>query len=784
MALCSTSGMAAAAPPPRIEGAVVAPGGQALPGLGAWRWSWRRFRRECRASASFRIWLPVIAASTVASGLILALYAAQSERARHELIRRFASEKLDFLAANLTVETRDWSTWDETYRHVTGGNPEYYDNGNYNRNTFLRTPFVMVLDKQGHAVSTARWNARRQRIEPLSAGEREALLKVIPQGERLRPRTFLAMFGGDPYLMSAQLIVNSRGDAPAAGRLLFVRPLSGQDNAIARNALALQDYRFEPARSLRSPILGPLAISIRNPRWDGIEPLQITILRPAQERLNALRGFGLLLLLDAVLVLALMLGAYRRQRVLRHRHSLQQREQTRLRRALHRSENTDALTGLLNEQGLLTAMEGQRQQYPNFSRALLLIDIKHFALINNSFGRDFGDQVLISLAQWLKQALDGSSVLARSGGDEFVCSLVGTSAIALRAEITKLSDDLHQLDLNVGQQTLRISVTAGARLLTDVTTEKALHETGVARDLAKLSGRRQCHFYGDEQKTMQNYIAIQRLNQDLLGSLKENRIALFAQAAWRLGDSHLQAVYVEFLARIQDQESGRYRWSEALVEAATTCGSMSLLDSHVLDIGFRALSQLFQRHQGHAAIQRIVYAINITPDTLLADDFVRRVESLLDREGLDPRCLCFEITEQAAVRNLEVVKSVMQRLRRIGIRFALDDFGAGMTSLSHLRDLPLDYVKIDKAFIWRVKGDCSSRLTVEFVVRMGRDLGFEIIAEGVENLHLLYYLRDLGVSIGQGYVTAIPHLFDPLSSALPFARSGRDQFGPLLAQVG
>ena len=275
----------------------------------------------------------------------------------------------------------------------------------------------------------------------------------------------------------------------------------------------------------------------------------------------------------------------------------------------------------------------------------------------------------------------------------------------------------------------------------------------VARDLAKLSGRQQCQFYGDELSTMQNYMAMQRLNQDLVASLKENRIALFAQAAWRLGESDLPAVYVEFLSRIHDPQAEgrqRYRWSEALVEAATYCGTMPLLDSHVLELSFCSLRRLLSHHTDHPALTALVFAINLTADTLLADDFVDTVERLLQRERLKPEQICFEITEQAAMRNLEVVKSALQRLRRLGVRFALDDFGAGMTSLSHLRDLPLDYVKIDKAFIWRVKEDPSSRLTVEFVVRMGRELGFEIIAEGVEDLPLLYFLRDLGVTIEIG----------------------------------
>ena len=162
---------------------------------------------------------------------------------------------------------------------------------------------------------------------------------------------------------------------------------------------------------------------------------------------------------------------------------------------------------------------------------------------------------------------------------------------------------------------------------------------------------------------------------------------------------------------------------------------------------------------------------------------MRRVETLLEQQNLAGRHLCFEITEQAAMRNLEVVKGTMQRLRQIGIRFSLDDFGAGMTSLSHLRDLPLDYVKIDKAFVWRVKSDLASRLTVEFVVRMGRELGFEIIAEGVEDLHLMYFLRDLGVTIAQGYATSIPGLFDPHANPARLASSGQELLGDQLQHV-
>jgi diguanylate cyclase (GGDEF)-like protein len=753
----------------------------------AWRWRWARFRRDCRAAASFRVWLPVIAASTLASSVILAANALQSERYRNELIRRTASDQLNFIAHNLEVETRDWATWDETYLHATGRNGNYYGKGNYTRETFLRLPLVMALDRQGTPISSARWNDRTRRIEPLPPAQVQEILGLLPERRGLRPRTFMAVLQGRPHLFSMQPIFNSRRQDQASGRLLMARSLSGADHEIARNALALQRYQFEPVRSLRPAPLGPLAIAIRAPRWDGLQPLQITVLRPASERIGALGGLGLLLGLDVAVLTLLLLQAYGQRRSRRHQTCLQLREQQRLRRELNRRENRDGLTGLLNEHGLLAAMEPQRRAHPTCTQALLLIDIRHFALINTSFGRDFGDQVLIALARWLEQQLEPGSLIARSGGDVFSCCLMGPSEALLRTQIQALTGRLQQLDLQVDERLLRIAISAGARILTDGSAQTALHEAGVARDLAKLSGRQPCQFYGDELTTMQSYMAMQRLNQDLVASLKQNRIALFAQAAWRLDRSDLPAVYVEFLSRLHDPQAEgrqRYRWSEALVEAATICGSMPLLDSHVLELSCRSLQELLRCHRDEPALEAMVFAINLTADTLLADDFCTRVESLLERHGLDPQRLCFEITEQAAVRNLTVVTGAMQRLRRLGLRFALDDFGAGMTSLSHLRDLPLDYVKIDKAFIWRVKGDPSSRLTVDFLVRMGRELGFDIIAEGVEDLPLLYFLRDLGVTIAQGYVTSIPSLFDCRAAELGFSRCGRALLGEQLSLVG
>ena len=353
----------------------------------------------------------------------------------------------------------------------------------------------------------------------------------------------------------------------------------------------------------------------------------------------------------------------------------------------------------------------------------------------------------------------------------------------MRQQVDGLVDLLQHVDLSVGSRSVRITVSAGARLLSDTTPEVALHECALACDLAKFSGGRPYQLYGESQEAMQRYIAIQRHHQDLIRSMDDGQIVLFGQTAWSLTDSRLSPVYVEVLARIEDPLHHAYRWSEELVEAATVCGSMPLLDRHVLGLSFATISRMLQQHPGRAGLAQLVYAINLTPETLLADDFVPLVETLLQRHHLDAHRLCFEITEQAAVRNSELLRSVMHRIRGLGIRFALDDFGTGMTSLSYLHELPLDYVKIDKTFVWRLKGEGADRITVEFIVKLGRDLGFEVIAEGVEHVALLDDLRDLGVGIAQGYLTAMPFLLDPQAPHDCLTRSGRELLETLEPQL-
>ena len=453
---------------------------------------WRRFVQDCQAAARWRTWLPVVAGSTLLSGLVLAAAAVQSENYRNNLITRFSLARLDYVANDLLIETRDWASWDESYKHVKGLNPDYY--GNYNSETFLRTPLVLVFDIKRKPVSSARWDPVRKRIVPLPAKAVESLMQVIPQPERAVPQTFLAMYEGRPYLMSAQLIYSTAANRPAAGHLLFVRPLEGLDEEISRKTLELLDFRFERVRDLPSAPLGPLGLAIQLPRWQGLEPIQISVTRQASERITALRAFALLLVLDGLLLLWLLLQSYRRSRNQRWLRLQAEQERRRLDRALRRQVNVDPLTGLLNSEGLVAAMTRQAEEHPGDTQALLLLDIRRFALINNGLGRDMGDRILVAFGHWLKQLLPEASPIARISVDVFGCALMGPSATTLRRQIDAIVSGLQQLDLQVEQHTVHIAVSAGARMLNNISPQAALHECSLACDLAKQAGSRPYQF--------------------------------------------------------------------------------------------------------------------------------------------------------------------------------------------------------------------------------------------------------------------------------------------------
>ena len=752
----------------------------------------RRFLRDGEALAELRSWWPTIAATSLLGSAAVVAAAIQTERFKNDLLASFATEKIAQIASDLTAEANDWAVWDETHRYLQGRNPGYFQR-HYNSYSFARSPFVAAFNQQGRLVASARFDARQQRVVPLEPSAERQLSALMPGGNPLSPLTFLARFEGRPYLMSAQPVrasSSAAGSAPAgsasSGRLLFVRPLStGERSGSApdtagslQRALGIvaEHYRSPSEgaapRSARHP-LAPLQIQVPHPTWQGKAPLQQVIVRIPSERIAALQGIGGLLVGGLVLVVGLGAHSSLRHRTNRYQSLRSEQARRRLDRDLAHRRSHDELTGLANEVGLVQAMAEQRSQYPTFVQAVLVLDIDHFAVVNSGLGRTGGDGVLRAFGQHLQAVSHPSARVARLAADQFACGLVSTGDAAMRSEVAALTQALNNFAPQIEGHTVNITVSVGACLIGDDDLAQALHQASIACSLVKLAGGRGHQFFGDERASTLSYLEMQRMNEALVAAIKDNRIALHGQHAWQLNQGpHLPAVYVELLARICDPIDGSPFWSEPMIEAARFCGSLTLLDEHILALAFRQIAAVQQDPALAARASQLVFAINITADTLLGPDLPARLAALLEQHPLNPGCICLELTEQAALRDPSAAIVRMHQLRRMGLKLSLDDFGTGTTSLGYLRDLPLDYVKIDKRFIWTLQEESTSRLIVQFVVELSKQIGFQTVAEGVEELPLLRALQELGVSIAQGYITTRPRPFLEREPHWVFADAG------------
>ncbi len=751
----------------------------------AWRHRWRRFRRSVQRNPRLQGWVAISAGSFVVGAALIGGTTAGSERSRNALVAAATAERLENRAHALEQFSKDWATWDETRAHVLGRNPSFYGR-NVSADTLAGKPVMAMLNQQGQLVSGVVLSADGQRVRPLPSALGQQLLEVTtPIADIQRRSTQLVNLKGQPLLVNIQPIRGTNGLGPAAGQLLFAESLQAVLNRTSRlnQAMAIEDVVVAPrGKHPDRGFWGPLAIRVPLAIESGRQGLEVVLERTASERRHGLAAIGILAGAElAFLATAILLqNASQRQR--RYLELNQRRAQRKRSAQEGSSTHRDPLTGLLVSRALVEAIPVHLKRYSDFRHVLVHFDLDRFSQVNNGLGRQRADRVLIAVGRWLEQNLHPSSLMARVGGDKFAVTLIGMRESSLQDEVNRLHQQLNQLEFNVDNAFLNLSVSSGARTLKispdlplaqqEAEAQRAMEEAALACDVAKLSHRQTCQFFDSGDGSMQGYLALQARNQQLLGAIRDDQLDLFGQHAWDLEQPDLPAHYVELLTRLRDPATGRWSWGEDMVEAANVGGSMGRLDRHVLQLAIARLGGYLRLPEARFIPPGMVFAVNITPDTLLDEAFTDQLLQLLNDHALPVQRLCLEITEQVALRNPVQAERTMERLRSLGVSFAMDDFGTGMTSLGYLRDLPLDYVKIDKSFIRRCEMERSSRMVVEFIVQLGRELGFRTVAEGVETAQMLRYVKDLGIGLAQGYLTTRPIPFCRPSDGWIFAANG------------
>lgn len=440
----------------------------------------------------------------------------------------------------------------------------------------------------------------------------------------------------------------------------------------------------------------------------------------------------------------------------------------RLRRAAH----TDDLTGLPNRRALLDEVS-KRQQANTGSLALLFIDLDRFKVMNDHLGHDAGDKVLQVIADRIRTSLRPSDFAARFGGDEFVIVLDdddgGLAAVAAANRLL----DLISLPIDVRGQRVAHTGSAGIALSDspNATAETLLGQADIALYAAKAQGRNRTVVFDHELKER----VAQRSSIELLlrQALDENALSVLYQPEFDLRDGHLLSV--EALVRWQRPGHGLIQAAE-FVPVAEETHLINDIDRWVLET---ACMQAAAWHRAVPGVE-LVMRVNLSPGQLAIAGVVRSVADSLRHSGLPPQLLCLEITEQAVIADVEQAVRVLHDIRAMGVKLAIDDFGTGFSSMSQLRNLPVDTLKIDRVFVDGIARDPTDQAIVETIVRLARAFKLDVVGEGVERPEDLETLVRLGCLRAQGYLLSQPL---PPEQVRPILEHGGIDLAELVAAV-
>jgi diguanylate cyclase (GGDEF)-like protein len=422
----------------------------------------------------------------------------------------------------------------------------------------------------------------------------------------------------------------------------------------------------------------------------------------------------------------------------------------RARRAAHEAFY-DPLTGLANRMlfgdRLRHALVGAERRGETL--AVLFVDLDEFKAVNDTLGHAAGDDLLVRVAERAVETARTSDTVARLGGDEFAFLLERTAEDGAEEFAGRLVETLRR-PIEIAGRTVRMDATIGCAVSApgDVDADDLLRNA----DLAMYAGKRKgkgC-FVPYEPSMYQALADRLEIESDLREAVGRGEISVVYQPIVEVGTGRLTAV--EALARWSHPTRGLVPPS-VFIPLAEETGVIRELGRLVLET---ACADARRWVDERPAAEPVGVTVNVSPVQLAGGDLADEVRRALESAGLDPRLLTLEITESVLVERGDSFVEELQRLSELGVRLAVDDFGTGYSSLSSLSRFPVDVLKIDRAFVVDVGHDESGQALVRSIVDLGRSLGLEAVAEGVEGASQVEALQDAGCGFGQGFHFAHP----------------------------
>lgn len=421
----------------------------------------------------------------------------------------------------------------------------------------------------------------------------------------------------------------------------------------------------------------------------------------------------------------------------------------------------DTLTGLVNrrefESRLERALLGARQH--GHVHTLCYLDLDQFKVVNDSCGHVAGDELLRQLSALLQSRVRERDTLARLGGDEFGvllenCDLASAQPLAelLRQTVKDYRFSWHDRAFGVGVSIGMVEINRDSGDLSTL-----LSAADAACYAAKDRGRNRVHVYREQDGEVQRRRGEMQWAARVGQAMEENRFRLFHQPIVPARPGSGQPLHHEILLRMLDDD-GEPVLPMAFIPAAERYNLMPAIDRWVISKAF----SLFQPCFGEDG--NSICTVNLSGHSLCDESFHVFVERQFELNGVPHARICFEITETAAITNLREAIRFIELMKQKGCTFSLDDFGSGLSSFSYLKNLPVDYIKIDGSFVRDMHADPMDQAMVEAIHRIGQVMGLRTIAESVESAEILERLRSIGVDYVQGEWLAKP---TPLNELAP-----------------
>jgi len=435
---------------------------------------------------------------------------------------------------------------------------------------------------------------------------------------------------------------------------------------------------------------------------------------------------------------------------------------------LRRMAEHDGLTGLHNRTYFHAILERTVERVRRSEKAtcaLLYIDLDNFKYVNDTLGHAAGDKLLVDVAQMLNGRIRRSDLVARLGGDEFVVLIDGTNIDLIHTVAESFRRHLADYAFHFEGKTVDVGCSIGVALITTETASSGeiMSQADVACHFAKRAGRNRVHVF-----TAADAGDVRTMSIDM-GWSRRIKHALehdhFVLALQPVVDTRTRTTaHHEVLIRMRD-EDGSIIMPAGFLSTAERFGLSTDIDAWV--IRHAVDYQLERQRNGESAH----LAINLSGQSLTSPMITELIPKILQERGVDPSSLTFEVTETAAIADMNIAVSFLAKLRELGCHAALDDFGSGMSSFAYLRELPVDIVKIDGRFVKNIANNPIDHAMVKAMNDIAHALGKKTVAEFVEDEAHFQAVRELGVDYGQGYHLGKPALLE--SAAVPEVRANR-----------